>query len=324
MKPGEAATKRHRVGLAVSPERPSPRSPRMGAHPYDRRIQVEKGLECHFAPSRKRPHMVNYSGSLGNVFYALADPTRRAVIQRLGAGPASTKELAQPFNMALPSFMQHLTVLENSGLIVSKKAGRVRTWQIKQEELAAAEAWIVEQRALWEGRTDRLADYVEDLARKGKAMTGKRIDFTVSRIIKAPRRVVWKAWTVPEHLEKWWCPEPMTCQILAFEPRQGGAFNMLIRSPNGEEMPQTGAFLEIVPEERIVFTTALTEGWRPAATLLPITAFISMRDERDGTRYETRVLYMDEQERQKLEEMRFEAGWSAAIDQLGEFVTQIE
>ncbi len=295
----------------------------MGAHQRDWRIQVEKAKKCHFAPSPKRPHMANDSESLGNVFQALADPTRRAVIQRLGAGPASTKELAQPFDMALPSFMEHLTVLENSGLIASEKVGRVRTWQVKQKQLAAVEAWIVEQRALWEERTDRLADYVEDLERKGREMTEGSNDFTVSRIIKAPRRVVWKAWTMPEHLEKWWCPKPMMCKILAFEPRPGGAFDMLIRSPNGEEMPQTGAFLEIVPEVRLVFTTALTDGWRPAASLLPITAIISMTDESEHTRYETRVLYKDEEERQKLEEIRFEAGWSAAIGQLGEFVAEL-
>jgi uncharacterized protein YndB with AHSA1/START domain/DNA-binding transcriptional ArsR family regulator len=267
---------------------------------------------------------MDYSESLGHVFYALADPTRRAVIQRLGAGPASTKELAQPFNMALPSFMQHLTLLENSGLIASKKIGRVRTWEIKQEELVAAESWIVEQRALWQGRTDRFANYVETWYEREIKMTENSNDFTVSRHIKAPRRVLWKAWTMPEHLEKWWCPAPMTCKVMGLDPRPGGAFDILMRDPGGPEMSQTGAFLEIVPEERIVFTTALTDEWRPAASFLPITAIISMADENDGTRYETRVLYKDEEERQKLGDMRFEAGWSLAIDQLGELVAQLK
>src|SRR5438552_10347361 len=107
--------------------------------------------------------MSNYSESLGSVFQALAHPTRRAVIQRLGVGPASTKELAQQFDMALPSFMQHLSVLENNGLIASKKVGRVRTWQIEQAKMLAVEVWIREQRALWERRTDRFVDYVEEL-----------------------------------------------------------------------------------------------------------------------------------------------------------------
>ncbi len=263
------------------------------------------------------------SESLSKVFQALADPTRRAVIQRLGRGPASTKELAQPFDMALPSFMQQLTVLENSGLITSSKVGRVRTWQIEQEQVGEAASWILEQRALWEGRTDRLVDYVEDWYERETHMTENRNDFTVSRLIKAPRSVVWKAWTVPEHLEKWWCPKPMTTKIVGFDLRPGGAFDLLMGDPSGEETPITGAFLEIVPEERIVFTTALTQGWRPAATVLPITAIISLTNESEGTRYATRVLVKNEEERQKLQEMDFEAGWSIGIDQLSELAAQL-
>ena len=106
--------------------------------------------------------MANSAASLDAVFHALADPTRRAVLARLGAGPATVKELGEPFAMALPSFMKHLAVLEESGLIGSRKVGRVRTCRIKPNKLAAAEAWIVEQRAIWEDRTDRLVQYVED------------------------------------------------------------------------------------------------------------------------------------------------------------------
>ena len=103
----------------------------------------------------------------------------------------------------------------------------------------------------------------------------------------------------------------------------GGAFDIVIRDPFGNEMPQTGAFLEIVSGQRIVFTTALTDEWRPASSPLPITAMISMADEKGGTKYETRVLYKDEEDRQKLAEMQFEAGWSAAIDQLNEYVNRM-
>lgn len=106
--------------------------------------------------------------TLDTVFHALADPTRRAVVQKLGAGPATVSELARPFDMALPSFMKHLGVLEASGLIGSKKIGRVRTCALRPKKLAAAESWISEQRAVWEGRTDRLADYVETMASEEK------------------------------------------------------------------------------------------------------------------------------------------------------------
>jgi DNA-binding transcriptional ArsR family regulator len=105
--------------------------------------------------------MENYYSPLDAAFHALADPTRRAVVNRLVKGPAPVKELAAPFDMGLPSFMKHLRVLERDGLIVSQKVGRVRTCWVNTERLAAAESWLSEQRELWQARTDRLAEYVE-------------------------------------------------------------------------------------------------------------------------------------------------------------------
>jgi len=105
--------------------------------------------------------MVNQQSPLDGVFHALADPTRRAVIGRLLKGAAPVKRLSEPFDMGLPAFMKHLAVLETSGLIRTEKRGRVRTCHIDAERLAAAEGWLSEQRAIWQGRTDRLAAFVE-------------------------------------------------------------------------------------------------------------------------------------------------------------------
>ena len=104
--------------------------------------------------------MDQYHGQLNGVFLALADPTRRAVLGRLGEGPASISELAQPFDMALPSFMKHIRFLEESGLIVTRKQGRVRTCALERDRLALVDGWLAEQRAIWDGRTDRLALFV--------------------------------------------------------------------------------------------------------------------------------------------------------------------
>jgi DNA-binding transcriptional ArsR family regulator len=107
--------------------------------------------------------MEQYPERLNEVFRALADPTRRAVLGRLGRGPASISELAKPFDMALPSFMKHVRLLEDSGWIQTRKQGRVRTCAIEKNALAAADAWLSEQRAFWEARFDRLDALVEDL-----------------------------------------------------------------------------------------------------------------------------------------------------------------
>jgi DNA-binding transcriptional ArsR family regulator len=100
---------------------------------------------------------------LDRVFQALADPTRRAVIRRLSGGSAAVSELAEPFDMALPSFLQHLKVLEGCGLVRSRKSGRVRTYRISPAPLKAAEGWMSEQRALWERRLDQLDQYLVEL-----------------------------------------------------------------------------------------------------------------------------------------------------------------
>jgi len=104
--------------------------------------------------------MEHYSDQLNGIFQALADPTRRAVLRQLGRGPASIGELAQPFEMALPSFMKHIHLLEDNGLIRTRKHGRVRTCTLEKARLAAVDDWLSEQRALWEARTDRLEQFV--------------------------------------------------------------------------------------------------------------------------------------------------------------------
>jgi DNA-binding transcriptional ArsR family regulator len=104
--------------------------------------------------------MPNDRVKLDQIFQALADPTRRAVLQRLSGGAASTLELAGPFDMALPSFTQHLRMLEKFRLVKSKKSGRVRTYELAQKNLQVAEDWILDRRKLWERRLDQLDAFV--------------------------------------------------------------------------------------------------------------------------------------------------------------------
>jgi len=106
-------------------------------------------------------HMLNYQTPLDLVFHALTDPTRRAMIERLGRGPTSVSELARPLAMSLPAVMQHLDVLEASGLVRSEKIGRVRTCRVDDANLKLAGDWISKRRAVWEQRFDRLAAYLD-------------------------------------------------------------------------------------------------------------------------------------------------------------------
>ena len=100
------------------------------------------------------------------VFHALSNTTRRRILEQLSVGPATVSDLAAPFDMKLPSFVQHLSVLEQSRLVKSKKRGRVRTYEIAPERFKVAENWLTERRQLWESRFDRFDEYVKQLKKK--------------------------------------------------------------------------------------------------------------------------------------------------------------
>ncbi len=106
------------------------------------------------------------SAAAGDVFHALSNPTRRKVLERLADGPATVSELAEPFGMQLPSFVQHLGVLERSRLVRSRKRGRVRTYEIAPARLKVVEDWLTARRRAWEARLDRFDRYVEHLTKK--------------------------------------------------------------------------------------------------------------------------------------------------------------
>ena len=110
--------------------------------------------------------MANHSPDLDRTFAALSDPIRRAIVTRLCEGPKSVSELSQPFEIALPSLLKHVRVLEESGLISSEKTGRVRTCRIERRALQQTEAWIHRHVATWERRLDRLEAHVQRMKRK--------------------------------------------------------------------------------------------------------------------------------------------------------------
>src|SRR5215469_7590522 len=113
--------------------------------------------------------MLNQSDDLNLLFHALADPWRRAMVERLSRGPAAVSELARPLPMSLPAAMQHLGVLEAAGLVRSEKIGRVRTCAIEPQAFAQVEQWIGARRLEWERRLDRLGDYLKTMENEGES-----------------------------------------------------------------------------------------------------------------------------------------------------------
>lgn len=146
------------------------------------------------------------------------------------------------------------------------------------------------------------------------------LDLTITRVIRAPRAAVWRAWSDPASFAQWWVPAPARCRVQAMELRPGGAFETLISQDGGAFAPHLQAcFLDVAPGERVAFTDALRGGWRPADGGF-MTAIITLRDHPDGTEYAAHVMHRSPEDRNTHEAMGFSDGWGTVIAQLAALV----
>ena len=141
------------------------------------------------------------------------------------------------------------------------------------------------------------------------------LDLVLERVVPVSRELVWKAWTEPQHLKKWFVPAPWSITNCEIDLRPGGMFRTVMQSPEGESLDSAGCYLEIIEKEKLVFTDALTPGFRPSANPF-FTAVITLEDHPDGTRYTALAMHKDEAGRKTHEDMGFLSGWSKCLDQL--------
>jgi len=152
------------------------------------------------------------------------------------------------------------------------------------------------------------------------------LDLVLERVVDVAPELVWKAWTEPEHLKQWFCPRPWTTPVCEVDLRPGGTFRTVLRGPNGEEYEHSGCYLEVVPNRRLVWTSALLPGWRPAGASGEVphfNAIIAIEPHPRGTRYTATAMHADERGRRSHEEMGFHEGWGKALDQLVELARSL-
>lgn len=144
------------------------------------------------------------------------------------------------------------------------------------------------------------------------------LDLVLERVVAVPPELVWQAWTQPEHVKRWFCPAPWTVTDCRIDLRPGGIFHTTMRSPDGEAFPGDGCYLEIQENRKLVWTSALLPGYRPApeSDSLVFTAAIVLAPEGKGTRYKAIAMHRDRAGRQQHEQMGFHDGWSICLDQL--------
>ena len=144
-------------------------------------------------------------------------------------------------------------------------------------------------------------------------------DLVLERVVDVAPDLVWDAWTDPDQVVRWFTPAPWSTVSCRIDLRPGGEFHTTMRSPDGEEFPNSGCYLEVVEGRRLVFTSALGHGYRPVPADdedVPFTAVIDLIPEGDGTRYRAVALHADPATRDRHDEMGFADGWGAALDQL--------
>ena len=147
-------------------------------------------------------------------------------------------------------------------------------------------------------------------------------ELVLTRIIDAPREKVFRAWTDPELLMQWFAPLPWTTAAAELDVRPGGANRIVMRDPQGNEFPHRGVYLEVVKNERLVFTDAYTKAWEPSAKPF-MTAILTFDDEGGKTRYSARVHHWTEADRETHEKMGFHEGWGQCADQLAALVAKL-
>jgi uncharacterized protein YndB with AHSA1/START domain len=143
------------------------------------------------------------------------------------------------------------------------------------------------------------------------------LDLVLEREIDVPVDLVWEAWTKPEHIKEWFTPKPWTTPDCEIDLRPGGVFRTVMRSPEGDEFDNAGCYLEVVERRRLVFTSLLGPGYRPAGPDdLPFTGIVTMEPTAEGTRYTAIAVHGNATLKAKHEELGFHEGWGAALDQL--------
>ena len=142
-----------------------------------------------------------------------------------------------------------------------------------------------------------------------------KLDLVLERVVDVPLELVWDAWTKPEHMVNWFAPLPWTTTHCEIELRPGGILHFIMRSPEGKDFPNTGCILEVVPNQRLVWTDALLPGYRPSEKPF-FTAVIALETVGNGTRYTATAIHRDEAGRKQHEDMGFYQGWGTCLDQL--------
>ncbi len=218
-----------------------------------------------------------------DVFQAIADPTRREIINLIAHKSLNVNSVASQFDVSRMAIYKHVKILTECGLVIMKQQGRERYCEARLDKLSEVSDWVEQYRKLWSARFDALDEYLKVLQKpaRPKKNNQKKIkyhhkisimpasnspivkttgrDVIITRLFNAPRPLVYTVWTDPKHVKQWWGPKVFTTPVVEMDVRPGGAYRFVMRSPEGDEYPMKGVYLEVVKNEKIVCTDIIEE-----------------------------------------------------------------
>jgi uncharacterized protein YndB with AHSA1/START domain/DNA-binding transcriptional ArsR family regulator len=270
--------------------------------------------------------MVQYL--LDRTFQALSDPTRRAILERLGEGSATISELAEPFGISLTGMKKHVQVLEDAELVTTTKIGRARTCSLGPKRLEDATEWIESYRRAVDARLDRFEEVLERKKKErlmAQQETGSTTVTTPSdreivseRVFNAPRQLVFEALTDPELIPEWWGTRRTTTIVDQMDVRVGGGWRFVQRDADGNEDGFRGTYREVTPPERVVQTFEW-EGM-PGHVIIETVEFEDLGDGR--TKLRNTSLFHTTEERDGMLASGMEEGMNESYDQLDELLAK--
>jgi uncharacterized glyoxalase superfamily protein PhnB/uncharacterized protein YndB with AHSA1/START domain/DNA-binding transcriptional ArsR family regulator len=186
-----------------------------------------------------------------DVFQAIADPTRRQIINLIAHQSMNLNAIAENFDISRPAISQHIKILTECGMVVIRQQGRERYCDVKLDNLSEVADWVEQYRRFWENRLDALELYLNKLQKEKNNTTDREI--RISRLLNAPVALVWEVWTNPEHIKNWWGPDGFSNTISKMDVKVGGEWDLVMHGPDGTDYKNKSVFKEVVKHKKLVY-----------------------------------------------------------------------
>lgn len=267
-----------------------------------------------------------------DAFYALAEPRRRKIIELLANnGELSATEISKKFDITAQAISQHLKVLLNANLVKMDKHAQQHIYKINTESVFEIEDWAKQTIITWNKRFDALDLVLKQEKKKIKIHNKKGLymansnnkELTITRVFDAPRELVWKAWTDPKILEKWWGPRGVTNPVCEWNAKPGGNINIVMLAGKelgnfaGQKWPMTGTFKEVTPQSRIVYISNALDDVKNI--MLEAETTVDFEELEKKTKMNLHVIVTKADEKKAAFALQgMEMGWNQSIDKLQE------